>query len=109
MDEAVWDATMFSKNRERLLNGDIAQALLGKVLEQAKQLGLLSSEHFTVDGTLLEACASRKSYQKKQNPPDQGSGTRGQNCCATRMPARRIQRRSFTARAEPMPSIGAIW
>jgi len=78
MDEPVWDATVFSKNRERLLNGNIAQAFLGKVLEQAQQLGLLSSEHFTVDGTLLEAWASMKSYQKKENPPDKGSGTRGQ-------------------------------
>jgi transposase len=78
MDEPVWDATVFSKNRQRLLEGDIAQAFLEKVLEQAKQQGLLSSEHFTVDGTLLEAWASMKSYQKKEDPPDQGSGSRGQ-------------------------------
>ena len=77
MDETVWDATVFSKNRDRLLKGDIAQAFLGKVLEQARKLGLLSSEHFTVDGTLLEAWASMKSYRKKENPPEQGSGTRG--------------------------------
>jgi transposase len=78
MDEPVWDATVFSKNRQRLLEGDIAQAFLGKVLEQAKQQGLLSSEHFTVDGTLLEAWASVKSYQKREHPPQQGSGSRGQ-------------------------------
>lgn len=78
MDEVVWDATVFSKNRQRLLEGDIAQAFLGKVLEQARRQGLLSSEHFTVDGTLLEAWASMKSYQKKEDPPDQGSGSRGQ-------------------------------
>lgn len=78
MDEPVWDATVFSKNRQRLLEGDVAQAFLGKVLEQARQQGLLSSEHFTVDGTLLEAWASLKSYQKKEDPPDQGSGSRGQ-------------------------------
>jgi transposase len=77
MDDEVWDATVFSKNRDRLLNGDIAQTFLSKVLEQAKAAGLLSSEHFTVDGTLLEAWASVKSYQPKDNPPDQGSGTRG--------------------------------
>jgi transposase len=78
MDELVWDATVFSKNRQRLLEGDIAQAFLGKVLEQAKRQGLLSSEHFTVDGTLLEAWASLKSYQKKEEPPEGGSGSRGQ-------------------------------
>jgi transposase len=78
MDESVWDATVFSKNRDRLLAGDIAQAFLGKVLEQAKRQGLLSSEHFTVDGTLLEAWASMKSYQKKEDPPETGSGSRGQ-------------------------------
>lgn len=77
MDEPVWDATVFSKNRQRLLEGDVAQAFLGKVVEQARKQALLSSEHFTVDGTLLEAWASMKSYQKKENPPDQGSGTRG--------------------------------
>jgi IS5 family transposase len=78
MDEPVWDPTVFSKNRKRLLEGNIAQAFLGKVLEQARQKGLLSSEHFTVDGTLLEAWASMKSYQKKDDPPEGGSGSRGQ-------------------------------
>jgi transposase len=77
MDEAVWDVTVFSKNRDRLLEGEIAQALFGMVVGQAKNRGLLSSEHFTVDGTLLEAWASMKSYQKKEKPPEQGSGTRG--------------------------------
>lgn len=78
MDEPVWDATVFSKNRQRLLDGDIAQLFLRKVLEQARDKGLLSSEHFTVDGTLLEAWASEKSYQKKDDPPPGGSGSRGQ-------------------------------
>lgn len=77
MDEPVWDVTVFSKNRQRLLDGDIAQAFLGKVVAQAKKQDLLSSEHFTVDGTLLEAWASMQSYQKKEDPPEQGSGTRG--------------------------------
>jgi transposase len=78
MDEAVWDATVFSKNRERLLQGDIAQAFFEAVLLQARERDLLSDEHFTVDGTLLEAWASKKSYQKKASPPDQGSGSRGE-------------------------------
>ncbi len=77
LDEPVWDATMFSKNRERLLRGDIAQAFFEAVLNQARQQNLLSDEHFTVDGTLLEAWASKKSYQKKEQPPEQGSGYRG--------------------------------
>ena len=78
MDEEVWDATVFTKNRQRLLDGDVAQAFFGAVVQQAREQGLLSSEHFTVDGTLLEAWAGMKSYQKKPGPPDKGSGTRGQ-------------------------------
>lgn len=77
MDEPVWDATVFSKNRERLLKGDVAQAFFGAVLQQAREKELLSDEHFTVDGTLLGAWASMKSYQKKQDPPEQGTGARG--------------------------------
>jgi transposase len=77
MDDVVWDVTVFTKNRQRLLDGEIAQAFFGMVMEQAKGQGLLSNEHFTVDGTLLEAWASLKSYQKKEEPPEQGSGTRG--------------------------------
>src|SRR5262245_2292954 len=72
MDEPVWDATVFSKNRQRLLEGEIAQAFFSEVVTQAGAQGLLSDEHFTVDGTLLEAWASVKSYQKKENPPEQG-------------------------------------
>ena len=77
MDEPVWDATVFCKNRERLLRGDISQAFFAAVLRQAEAKQLLSDEHFTVDGTLLEAWASKKSYQKKPDPPEQGSGSRG--------------------------------
>ena len=78
LDQAVWDATTFSKNRGRLLQGQIAQAFFEAVLEQAREKGLLSDEHFTVDGTLLEAWASKKSYQKKEDPPAEGSGSRGE-------------------------------
>jgi len=77
MDEPVWDATVFSKNRQRLLDGEIAQVFFAEVIAQARQQGLLSDEHFTVDGTLLEAWASIRSYQKKEDPPEQGSGARG--------------------------------
>ena len=73
MDDAVWDPTVFTKNRERLLAGDIAEAFFARVLAQARQRGLLSDEHFTVDGTLIEAWASLKSFKRTDapvEPPD---------------------------------------
>lgn len=70
MDDRMWDATVFTKNRERLLQGDIAQGFFEKVLEQARAQQLLSEEHFTVDGTLIEAWAGQKSFQRKDTPPE---------------------------------------
>jgi transposase len=73
LDEPVWDVTVFTKNRDRLLEGDVAREFLGEVLNQAREKNLTSDEHFTVDGTLLEACASLKSFQRKdqkKDPPD---------------------------------------
>src|SRR6202162_4775179 len=74
MDDAVWDVTVFTKNRDRLLKADVARKFFGLVVEQAQALGLMSDEHFTVDGTLLEACASLKSFKriddKTSAPPD---------------------------------------
>ena len=73
MDDAVWDPTVFTKNRQRLLDGEVATAVLERVVEQARRRGLLSGEHFTVDGTLLEAWAGLKSFQRKgerPRPPD---------------------------------------
>src|SRR5437667_6046449 len=74
LDEEVWDATSFTKNRDRLLEADVAKQFLAQVVEQARAQGLTSNEHFTVDGTLLEAWASLKSFQPKQGksapPPD---------------------------------------
>ena len=66
LDEPVWDVTVFTKNRERLLGGDIAQAFLGTVLAEAQQRQLLSPEHFTVDGTLVQAWAGQKSLQRRR-------------------------------------------
>ncbi len=63
LDDPIWDATTFTKNRDRLLDGDIATAFFGEVLAAITQEGLLSDEHFTVDGTLLEAWASHKSFK----------------------------------------------
>ena len=65
MDEEVWVPTVFSKNRDRLLAGEVAEAFFDEVLAEATQLGLLSDEHFTVDGTLIEAWAGLKSFQRK--------------------------------------------
>lgn len=81
MNDAVWDATSFSKNRERLLSGDVAQAFFQAVVDGARRLRLLSDERFTVDGTLIEAWASEKSYQPKPGPPPprgKGSGHGGE-------------------------------
>jgi len=65
MDDAVWDPTTFTKNRDRLLEGDIAQAFFSAVVGQIRNKKLLSDEHFSVDGTLLEAWASHKSFRRK--------------------------------------------
>jgi transposase len=73
LDDPTWDATTFTKNRDRLLDGDIAEAFFSEVLAAIKADGLLSDEHFTVDGTLLEAWASHKSFKPKgqdRRPPD---------------------------------------
>src|ERR1700677_4330805 len=74
MDEPGWVATVFSKNRDRLMEGDIAEKFFDQVLEQASTAGLVSDEHFSVDGTLIEAWASQKSFQRKDQteapPPD---------------------------------------
>jgi IS5 family transposase len=75
MDDVVWSPTTFSKNRDRLLNGDIAAAFFDAVLLHADTERLLSDEHFTVDGTLLEAWASHKSFRSRdEEPPTPGSG-----------------------------------
>jgi transposase len=74
MDEPVWVPTVFTKNRDRLLEGEVAEAFFALVLEQARKKRLLSSEHFTVDGTLIEAWAGQKSFRRKEagplEPPD---------------------------------------
>ena len=68
IDDKVWDPTVYTKNRDRLLNQEVAQSFFGQVKQQAA--GLMSDEHFTVDGTLIEAWASHKSFQRK----DKGDG-----------------------------------
>jgi transposase len=80
MDDAVWDVTVFTKNRERLISGEASQQLLVWVLEEAREHDLLSEEHFTVDGTLIQAWASAQSFKQKKDPPagGTGSGSRGE-------------------------------
>ena len=76
LDEPVWDVTVFTKNRNRLLEGDVAREFLREVVAQAQAKGLTSDEHFTVDGTLVEAWASLKSFHRKdekRTPPDDPS------------------------------------
>lgn len=81
IDDPVWNPTTFTKNRDRLLGGDIAGAFFQEVLEHARGRGLLSDDHFTVDGTLIEAWASLKSFRRKdegghdQPPDDPGNPT----------------------------------
>src|SRR5271154_3493154 len=90
LDEEVWDATTFTKNRDRLLEADVAKEFLQRVVEQARNAGLTSDEHFCVDGTLLEAWASLKSFSRRM-----GRRTR-------RRTIRAIQRWIFTASGDPM-------
>jgi transposase len=77
VDDAAWDHSVFSKNRDRLLEGDIAAKFLGAVLSQPRVKRLLSTDHFSVDGTLIQAWASMKSFKPKDGanePPAEGGG-----------------------------------
>jgi len=77
MSEEVWHATVFTKNRDRLLEGDVARQFFGEIVRQAKQQGLMSSEHFSVDGTMVEAWASQKSFRPKQEKSDEDEPKQG--------------------------------
>ncbi len=106
MEEAAWDATVYSKNRDRLLQGEVSQRLLGAVVEQAREQSLLSEEPFTVDGTLLEAWANRRSFAPKDPPPTKGTGSRGKKCLrdtheSTTDPQARLYKKSTTGEARP--------
>jgi transposase len=91
LDEPVWNHAVFSKNRDRLLNQEVAQEFFRRVLAQAKPD--LSDEHFTVDGTLIEAWASQKSFQKKE-----GGDDTPWNFVATSAATRRTNRRPIRRR-----------
>jgi IS5 family transposase len=75
MDDRVWDVTVFTKNRNRLLEGEIAESFFEAVLDQAREAGLLSDEHFTVDGTMIEAWAGQKSFRPKDEDGSSDGGS----------------------------------
>jgi transposase len=106
MDEAVWDEKVFSKNRARLIAGEASRQLLLAVVEEARSHRLLSEEHFTVDGTLLQAWASRRSFREKPDPPDRGTGARGRKLLrdtheSTTDPDARLYRKSSSGAVVP--------
>src|SRR6186713_639905 len=103
LDEPIWDVTVFTKNRDRLLQHAVAHSFFRRVVERAQDL--MSDEHFTVDGTLLEAWASQKSFQRKDGDTDgDGSQFRGQTRknethASTTDPDARLYRKSTNAEA----------
>ena len=108
MDEPVWDATVFTKNRDRLLEGEMAEEFFDEVVEQARAQNLLSDEHFTVDGTLIEAWAGQKSFQRKDEPnatardrrqQSDGELSRREAQQSTRTNRRPIRRRGWHAKS----------
>jgi|SRR5579859_1399612 len=106
MDDPVWDVTVFTKNRERLIAGDVSQRLLLAVVEQAGSQQLLSEEHFTVDGTLIQAWANRRSFREKSEPPSRGTGARGRKLRrdtheSTTDPDARLYRKSSSGAVVP--------
>ncbi len=112
IDDPVWDATTFTKNRERFLDGDIAKEFFDAVLDQARVAGYISDEHFTVDGTLVEAWASHKSFRpidddeppagRGSNPTVDFSGTKRSNIThrSTTDPDARLCRKSFSTTSQ---------
>ena len=106
IDEQEWDATVFTKNRDRLMAGEVSQRLLEAVMEQARSRNLLSEEHFTVDGTILEAWASRKSFEPKDPAEVAGTGVRGRKCLrdtheSKTDPQARLYKKSTAGEAKP--------
>lgn len=106
IDDPVWDATVFSKNRDRLIAGEIASRFFVAVREQLEKSGLLSDEHFTVDGTMLEAWANRRSFREKADPPERGSGHGGKRLLrdtheSRTDPEARLYRKCNAGAAEP--------
>jgi transposase len=117
LDEPIWSPTTFSKNRDRLLQADVASAFFDAVVHQARDAGLMSDAHFPIDGTVLEAWASLKSFQRKDTgptpPPDDpgirrsiSTGRPGRTTRITRPPTRT---RSCIARGRAKKRSLPIW
>jgi len=106
MDDAIWDVTVFTKNRERLIRGEVAERLLLAVVQQAHANRLLSEEHFTVDGTLIQAWANRRTFKERPDPPARGTGSGGKKLlrdtheCSTD-PEARLYKKCAAAAAVP--------
>src|SRR5216117_3543330 len=107
MDDPVWDVTVFTKNRERLLRGDVAEAFFQQVLGLARAEQLLSDEHFSVDGTLIQAWAGQKSFVRKGTTPpppaDPGNPTvnfHGESAATPRTPRSPTRTRSCSRRPQ---------
>jgi hypothetical protein len=117
VDDAVWDHSVFSKNRDRLLQGGIAAKLLQAILTQPPVKRLLSSDHFSVDGTLLEAWASIKSFRRKDGGDNDSDGpgampsaaSIGRSAPTRAMRARPIPKRGSIRRATASRPGSAIW
>jgi Transposase domain (DUF772) len=109
IDDQVWCHSTFSKNRDRLLAGDVAAEFLAQVLDQPQVRRLLSSEHFSVDGSLVEAWASMKSFRPKPDPDDPPSSGRNQEAGSAAARPGRNQERDFHGerRANDSPSRSA--
>ena len=107
IDAAVWDVTVFSKTRDRLLKGEVAEAFFGAVLAQARERGLLSDEHFTVEGTLIEAWAGQKSFKHQdsnvaeRSPKNDEPATRAWTFTASGVATISISPRATRMRAWP--------
>lgn len=106
IDDEIWNATVFSKNRDRLIEGEVASRFFVAVRGQLEKSGLLSDEHFTVDGTMLEAWANRRSFREKADPPERGSGHGGKRLLrdtheSRTDPEARLYRKCNAGAAEP--------
>lgn len=106
MDEAAWSTTVFSKNRERLIAVEASTELLLAVIAEAREHELLSEEHFTVDGTLIQAWASRRSFKPRPEPPQRGTGAGGRKLLrdtheSTTDPQARLYRKSSAGAVVP--------
>jgi transposase len=118
MDDKIWNHSAFSKNRDRLIDHEVATAFFQSILQQAERAGLLSKEHFTVDGTLIEAWASMKSFRPKdeddQGPPEGGGRNpevdfKGKSARTTLIIRRPIPTVGSTKRAKAKSPSFATW